>query len=163
MTTQVAAAAGIKVIAVSGEKNFALVRNAGAAAVFDYKETSFVDKVIEEIRASNQEFVGIFDAVSTPETYANDIKILSALGGGHLACVHPPPAEIPENVQAGMIFAVNEVATPVWKDYVTAALRERKLRCLPPPTIVGKGLDKVQDALSMCEAGVSGTKLVVEL
>lgn len=163
MTTQLATAAGIRVIAICSERNFGLPKSAGAAAVFDYKDASFVDKIIDEIRTSGQEFIGVFDAISTPETYENGLKILDALGGGHLACVHPPPAEVPANVHAGMIFAVNDVATPVWKNYVTEALKLGKLKALPAPIIVGKGLDKINEALERYETGVSAGKLVVEL
>lgn len=101
---------------------------------------------------------------SIPETYTRDLDILDKLGGGHLACVHPPPAEnVPTNIHAGMIFAVNDVASPVYKDFVTSALQSGKLKCLPPPTIVGKGLEDIKDALTKFKAGVSATKLVVEL
>ncbi|OKL59473.1 hypothetical protein UA08_05150 [Talaromyces atroroseus] len=163
MTTQLATAAGITVISIASEQNFGLCKSCGAAEVFDYHEPSFVEKVIAAASKYKGEFVGIFDAISTPETYANDLVILNELGGVHLACVHPPPENVPENIKAGMIFAVNDVATPVWRDYVTPALQAGKLKCLPPPTVVGKGLENVDEALKKCKAGVSGTKLVVEL
>jgi NADPH:quinone reductase-like Zn-dependent oxidoreductase len=164
MTTQLATAAGIQVISIVGKHNFDFSKSCGAAHVFDHKDPLVVEKVIEVVRkAEHQDFVGIFDAIATPETYAHDLAILAKLSGGHLACVHPPPAEVPANVQAGMIFAVNDVAAPIWKDYVTPALRAGKLQCLPPPTVVGKGLENVQSALIRSKAGVSATKLVVEL
>lgn len=163
MTTQLATAAGIKVISIASERNFNLCKSCGAAEVFDYHEPSFVDKVIAAASESRGEFVGIFDAISTPETYANDLIILEKLGGVHLACVHPPPGDIPTKIKAGMIFAVDDVATPVWKDYVTPALQAGKLKCLPPPTVVGKGLEYIDEALKKCKIGVSATKLVVEL
>ncbi|KAK3387928.1 chaperonin 10-like protein [Podospora didyma] len=168
MTTQLAFAAGIKVVSVSGSHNFDLVKRCGASEVFDRDDPELVEKLIAAVAKAagedDAEFVGIFDAVCSPETYAHDLAVLARLGGGHLACVHPPPAEgVPENVKAGMIFAVNDVATPVWKEYVTPALERGKLQCLPPPTVVGKGLEFVQTALEKCVAGVSATKLVVEL
>ncbi|KAF2816947.1 putative quinone oxidoreductase [Mytilinidion resinicola] len=163
MTTQLATAAGIKVISIASAHNFDLCKTCGAAEVFDYHNPSFVESVIEAVAKSGQEFVGIFDAISTPDTYANDLAILAKLGGGHLACVHPPPDSVPENVKAGMIFAVNDIATPVWRDYVTSALQAGKLKCLPPPSVVGKGLEQIQEALKKCETGVSATKLVVDL
>jgi NADPH:quinone reductase-like Zn-dependent oxidoreductase len=163
MTTQLATAAGIKVISIASAGNFGFSRSCGAVDVFDYSDPSFVEKVADAVVKSGQEFVGIFDAIATPETYANDLAILAKLGGGHLACTHPPPENIPENIKAGMIFAVNDVATPVWRDYVTPALQAGKLKCLPLPLVVGKGLEKIQEALRKCEAGVSATKLVVEL
>ena len=163
MTTQLATAAGLKVISIASASNFDFSKSCGAVEVFDYHDLSFVDKVVEAAARSGQDFVGIFDAISTPETYANDLAILAKLGGGHLACSHPPPDNVPENVKAGMIFAVNDIATPVWRDYVTPALQVGKLKCFPPPTIVGKGLEQIQEALRKCEAGISATKLVVEL
>ncbi|GAM39132.1 hypothetical protein TCE0_034r10429 [Talaromyces pinophilus] len=163
MTTQLATAAGIKVISIASERNFDLCKTCGATEVFDYHEPLFVEKVIAAASESGREFVGVFDAISTPETYANDLAILEKLGGVHLACVHPPPGDIPANIKAGMIFAVDDVATPVWRDYVTPALQVGKLKCLPPPTVVGKGLEYIDEALKKCKAGVSATKLVVEL
>lgn len=166
MTTQLATAAGIRVISIVGAHNFDFSKQCGAAQVFDYKDPSVVDMVVEAIGKHGQlAFVGVFDAIATPETYAHDLAILAKLGGGHLACVHPPPppSSVPANVKAGMIFAVNDIATPVWKDYVTPALQTGKLQCLPPPFIIGRGLEHIQDALKKSRAGVSATKLVVEL
>jgi hypothetical protein len=118
---------------------------------------------VEAVKKSGYEFIGIFDAIATAEPYGIDLAILTKLGGGQLACSHPPPVEVPENVTAGMIFAVNDIATHVWKEFVTPALESGKLLCLPPPAIVGKGLEFVQEALERSKAGVSATKLVVEL
>lgn len=163
MTTQLATAAGIHIISIAGAHNLDFSKRCGAAQVFDHRDPSVVDRVVESVAQSGHEFIGIFDAIATPDTYAHDLAILARLGGGHLACVHPPPADVPSNVKAGMIFAVDDIATPVWKDYVTPALEVGKIQCLPPPTVVGKGLEYIQEALKKSKAGVSATKLVVEL
>ncbi|KAK1142987.1 hypothetical protein N8T08_007228 [Aspergillus melleus] len=164
MTTQLATAAGIYVVAVSGAHNFEFSRCCGAVEVLDRKDPEVAEKVLEAIhRLGETEFVGIFDAIATEETYAHDRAILERLGGGHLASVHPPPADLPVNVKAGMIFAVNDVTAPVWRDFVTPALQSGKLQCLPRPKVVGKGLESVQEGLHQSKAGVSASKLVVEL
>ncbi|KAK0716290.1 putative quinone oxidoreductase [Lasiosphaeris hirsuta] len=163
MVTQLATAGGIMVIGVTSARNAELARTCGAAEVFDYRDSSFVEKVVKAVVNSKLEFVGVVDSVSTGETYPNDLLILKKLSGGHLSCTHPPPTEVPENVKAGMIFAVNDVATPVWEDYVTKALQAGKLKCLPPPTVIGRGLEYIHGALEKCEAGVSAAKLVVEV
>jgi NADPH:quinone reductase-like Zn-dependent oxidoreductase len=163
MATQLATAAGIHVISIAGAHNFDFSKRCGAAHVFDHKDPLVADKVIKAVGKSGKAFIGIFDAIASPETYAHDLAILAKLGGGHLACVHPPPNNVPANVKAGMIFAVNDIATPVWKEYVTPALQAGKLQCLPPPSVVGKGLERIQEALKKSKAGVSATKLVVEL
>lgn len=163
MTTQLATAAGIKVISIASERNFDLCKSCGAAEVFDYHDPSFIENVIAAASEFGREFVGILDAISTPETYANDLVMLKRLGGVHLACVHPPPGDVPASIKAGMIFAVDDIATPVWRDYITPALQAGTLKCLPTPTVVGKGLEYIDEALKKCKAGVSATKLVVEL
>lgn len=163
MTTQIATAAGLDVVAITSSRNFEFSRKCGAAGVFDYHDPLHVDQVVEAVKRKGHEFVGIFDAISTPDTYKNDLQILEKLGGGHLACSHPPPQDVPGNVTAGMIFAVNDIAGPVWGSYVTQALEKGSLKCLPVPTVVGRGLECIQLALDRCEAGVSATKLVIEL
>lgn len=163
MVTQVATSAGVDVISIVGAHNFDLAKRCGAVGTFDYKDVKVVEKVAESVRSLGKDFVGIFDAIATDETFPHDKAILAQLGGGHLACSHPPPTDVPENVTAGMIFAVNDIAAPVWEEFVTPALQNGKLQCLPSPTIVGKGLDFVQKALEKSKAGVSATKLVVEL
>lgn len=164
MTTQIATAAGIKVLAISSAQNFDLAKKCGASQVFDRKDSLLVAKIVEAVKATELEFVGILDAISVPENYEQDLEILHCLGGGHLACTHPPPTEgVPSSVQTGMIFAVNDVVAPVFRDFVTPALQSGQLKCLPAPTVVGKGLQYVDEALKMSKAGVSATKLVVEL
>ncbi|KAJ6021141.1 hypothetical protein N7540_006645 [Penicillium herquei] len=165
MTIQIAKAAGIYVLAISCAHNLDFIMRCGANRVFDRNDPSLPEKIIDAVRNNGGEFIGIFDAISTSETYAHDAAILVQLGGGRLACVHPPPPadSVPATVKAGMIFAVDDVVTPVWKEYVTSALKSGKLLCLPPPLIVGKGLEHIQSALEKAKAGVSATKLVVEL
>jgi NADPH:quinone reductase-like Zn-dependent oxidoreductase len=161
MTTQIAAAAGIQVIAIAGAHSTELCKDSGASEVFDRKDPLLVQHVVDAVQRSGNEFVGIFDSIAIKETLDVDLAILEKLGGGHLALTHPPVSEVPENVNAGMIFAVNDVATPVWRDFVTPALESGKIKCLPRPTIVGNGLEYVQEALLRSKNGVSGTKLVV--
>ena len=162
-TIQLAVASGLEVVTTASPHNFDLCKSCGASAVFDYKDPSLVDKVVEAF-AGKGEFVGIIDAISIADTYTHDLQILERLGGKHLACTHPPPTDnIPAGVEAGMIFAVNDVAQPVWETFVTPALQAGILKCLPEPLIVGTGLEYIQEAMQKNKAGVSAKKVVVEL
>lgn len=180
MTTQLATASGISVVAVAGKGSVKICTSAGATSVIDRSGGEEVVKgVVAAVKdiiggdgAAAGRFVGIFDAISTPETHAHDIAILAALADSdgkfaapvHLACTNPPPSEgLPENVKAGMIFAVSDVATPIWETFVGPALEKGIIKCLPPPNVVGKGLEFVQEAPERSEKGVNATKLVVEL
>ncbi|KAF2165780.1 hypothetical protein M409DRAFT_67109 [Zasmidium cellare ATCC 36951] len=163
MVTQLGTAAGITIISIASPKNFDLCKRCGAEQVIDRDDPNLVASVLASVPKGSS-VVGIFDAVSSPDTYAHDLAILEKVGGGHLAAVHPPPSEgVPSNVQAGMIFAVNDIAGKVFEEYATPALEKGKVLPLPPPKVVGKGLDKIDEALKLCKAGVSATKLVVEL
>lgn len=163
MTTQVAKAAGLDVFAIAGSHNAQLCKESGADRVFDHKDPALVDKIVDAVKHSGKEFVGIFDSIAVKEAFEVDLAILEKLGGGHLALTHPPVGPVPDNVKAGMIFAVNDVATPVWEEFATPALESGRLKSLPSPTVVGKGLEHIQAALLKSKAGVSGTKLVVQL
>ena len=163
MTTQIATNSGIKVVSIVGRKNFDFSKKCGAVEVFDYKDPDVVEKVIKAVTDLGGEFVGIFDTISTPATHVHDLAILERLGGGHLACTHFPPTDAPENVKGGMIFAVNDVAGPVWRDYVGPALEAGKIQCLPPPNVIGTGLQYIQEGLNTIKAGVSAAKLVIAL
>ncbi|KAL7748915.1 hypothetical protein RI367_005563 [Sorochytrium milnesiophthora] len=160
-TIQLASAAGVKVIAIAGKANADLCKRCGAAEILDHQDPSLVDKVVQAVGTSD--FVGVYDAISTPQTATNTLAILAKLGGGHLACVAFLPTDLPSNVKGGRVFGINDAATPVWTEYVTPALESGKLQCLPKPTVVGKGLKDINDALKKLKAGVSATKLVVEL
>ncbi|KAJ4990769.1 zinc-binding oxidoreductase [Stagonosporopsis vannaccii] len=167
VTTQLAAAAGIHVISIAGVKNFDLSKRSGASECCDHKDPLLVDRVVEAVRKSGNEFIGIVDAISILETIARDLEILEQLGGGHLALTHPHMGEevVLDSVEIGMVWSggINETSSAVWKAYVGSALQSGKLKCLPPPTVVGKGLGNIQEALKLSKKGVSGTKLVVEL
>ena len=168
MATQIATAAGIRVISILGSRNFGLATDCGAVHTISRDDPALVDKAVEAARKFPQnEFVGIFDTISSPATYEHDVKILKELDGGGFICVHPPPviADVPAktNIKPAMIFAGREETSVVWEGFVTPALACGQLKCLPQPHVVGKGLQHVQEALELMKAGVSATKLVVEL
>jgi len=161
MAVQLATAAGIRVVGTASQHNHTLVKSCGASAVFDYRSGTLVDDVVKAV--GKDQFVGVYDAISTEETYSRDLAILAALGGGELACSHHPPKDLPGNVKAGFMFGLGDFEFPVWENYVTPALEQGKLKTLPEPLVVGRGLENVQAALDRAKSGVSGRKVVVEL
>lgn len=163
MATQLATAAGVRVIGVTSAKNHDFVRSCGASEVLDYNEPNFISSVIDAVKKSGDTFVGIYEAVADQTTYSNGLAIFEALGGGRLACCHTPPKDLPENVKATFMFGIGEFSFPLWKRYITPALDQGKLKCAPEPVVVGKGLEALGRAMEKCKAGVSAQKLVVEL
>ena len=67
MTTQLAAATGINVIAIACARDYDLVKRCGPALVLGNKGSSVVERVVDAAMASLHEFVGISDAISNPQ------------------------------------------------------------------------------------------------
>lgn len=61
---QLAHASGLNVITTASSSNFALVRDLGAVAVFDYRSETVVQNIVREVQGLGGEFVGIYDAIS---------------------------------------------------------------------------------------------------
>ena len=93
------------------------------------------------------------------------MDILDRLGSDQLALTHPHMGKgtVPGNIEIGVVWpgSFNETTAPFWRACVGVALDSDKLKYLPPPMIVSKGLECVQKALGLSKIGVSGTKLVV--
>jgi hypothetical protein len=56
-----------------------------------------------------------------------------------------------------------DVGKAIWGNFVPEALENGRLKPKPDPLVVGKGLDKIQEAVDKQRAGVSAAKVVVEL
>ena len=57
----------------------------------------------------------------------------------------------------------NDVSTAIYRDFLPAALAEKRYTAAPAPRIVGDGLEHLQHALDAQRRGVSATKIVVTL
>ncbi|OJD18042.1 hypothetical protein AJ78_01934 [Emergomyces pasteurianus Ep9510] len=57
----------------------------------------------------------------------------------------------------------NSVVARIYTDFLPQALEQRQFVPAPPPQVVGKGLEKIQEALDLQRKGVSRKKLVVTL
>lgn len=163
-TVQLAVASGASVIAIASKHNFDFVKSLGASQAFDYKDPQIVDHVVEAVKASGGKFAGIFDVIGEEDkSYDITVPIAEKLGGGNLATVLPPPKSLPANVKSSNFYAIDDATDPVWKDYITPALEQSKLRCLPRPEIVGTGLESIQKGMDANKKGVSAKKIVVTL
>ena|ERR1700761_580309 len=131
--------------------------------VVDYNSPSVVDDVVNAVKKLGS-FAGVYDAISTAgQSYDYVLPMLEKLGGGNIAVVLGPPENLPSNVKAGSIFAVNELTPKLWESYLPQALKSGQLKCVPEPMVVGKGLESVQDGFDANKKGVSAKKVVIEL
>ncbi|PYH32172.1 zinc-binding alcohol dehydrogenase family protein [Aspergillus neoniger CBS 115656] len=167
-TIQLAVAAGLTVITTASAHNHKLVKSLGATAVFDYKSPTVVDDVVNAL--TNTEFIGVYDAVSEPASLEMVRAVLDQLKADvRTICVIPydKPTErfAPIFISSNFLtFDSNKhVAKGIWKDFVFKALENGRLQPKPDPKVVGKGLEKVQEAVDILKKGVSAKKIVVTL
>lgn len=55
------------------------------------------------------------------------------------------------------------IGDAVWGSFLPSALESGQFKPVPAPKVVGKGLDKLQEAMNQHKQGVSASKLVVTL
>ena len=158
---QLAVNAGYRVIATSSSKNFDLCRKSGASDVFDYKDPNVAADIAKAI--GKDRFVGLYNAIGIPESLDIVTPIMLKLGGGIVANTKPPPERLPEHVEVKFVLGVGDFSFPIWENFVAEALEGGKLKCLPEPLVVGKGLEGLQEAFELRKGDVSGQKVVVEL
>jgi hypothetical protein len=63
----------------------------------------------------------------------------------------------------GWTLKDNEVGAKIFKDFLPKALEAGNYVYAPEPLVVGKGLDKIQEAFEVLKKGVSAKKVVVSL
>ncbi|KAM0721597.1 hypothetical protein Q7P37_002522 [Cladosporium fusiforme] len=164
LVVQLAAASGVYVIAVASEHNHAFCRSLGASETFDYKSASVVDDVVKAVKASEpRNFIGVYDTISNADSYKITVPFLEKLGAGNLAVTLPGPQDVPQAVKVGNVFGINPVTHPVWQSYVPEALQQGKLKFVPEPMVIGKGLESLQKGCDANKKGVSAKKVVIEL
>lgn len=157
---QLAINAGYRAVATSSPKNFELVRKAGASAVFDYNSPTLPSDIADAI--GKDEFVGLYNAIGIPASFETVTPIMEKLGGGFLANTKPP-GKLPSSINAKFVLGVGDFVFPIWEHFITAALENGRLKCLPEPKVVGHGLESLEDAFKVRDGPVSGHKVVVEL
>ncbi|EAQ89420.1 hypothetical protein CHGG_06039 [Chaetomium globosum CBS 148.51] len=165
---QLAVAAGYEVISTASPTNFDYVKKLGAKHVFDYHE---------DTEALVAKVVGVLEGRSLAGALAigeNSIELSAAVMERHadtthrfIAAANPPTSPIP-GVQVRFIDT-RDAAEPdghvarIWKDYLPQALEEGQFVAAPNAHVVGKGLEKIQDAMDLQMQGVSAQKIVVSL
>lgn len=143
----------------------------GVDHVLDYHQEGVVNTMVNNLRGKG-DLAGVYDAIFAGETIQSCAETASHLNGKKcVGTVLPPGLPLPTNTPEGIDILVNstvrltetETARAIWSDWLPGALVDESLKCKPDPEIVGRGLEKIQDAVDAVGEGVSGRKLVIEL
>ncbi|KAI1460282.1 GroES-like protein [Annulohypoxylon moriforme] len=161
---QLAVASGYEVYTTSSPKNFDFCKQLGAARVFDYHSPTITQDLIEAFRGKTS--AGGFAVHQGSDKIVFEV-VAKSQGSKFVACA-VNPTDVPEGIQAKMVFAGtlrdNEVGPLIFDQFLPEALAQKKYRCLPKPFVVGHGLEHVQDAFDRGKSGgLSAQKLVVTL
>lgn len=182
VAVQLAKASGVTVLATASARNLGALRSElGADHAFDYRSASVVEDIVAAVKELKEsrgvEFVGVYDAISEPQIFKEALgpmfdrleseKLISEKKLAMVLFGLPDDA----SVQAKAVIAAlllpghghDELTTFIWSKFVPAALETGRLRPLPPPLVVGKGLEAIQDGINQNKEGVSFKKIVVEL
>jgi NADPH:quinone reductase-like Zn-dependent oxidoreductase len=120
LAIQLAVAAGAYVVAIASKKNFDFCRSCGAKEVFDYKNSSVIEDVVQAIKSAKPtDFVGIYDAISQEESYKIVVPILEKLGSGNLATVFFGPSALPVGSKTGYVAGINEYVDSIRGKFMT--------------------------------------------
>lgn len=171
---QLARASGVTVLATTSARNLDAVRSVvGADAVFDYRAGDVVESIVGavvKLREEGLEFLGVYDAISLPESFGIIGRVFESLKLGKKMLVTVLPASgLADDIEERKVIAVSlvgedgDVAEKVWGRFLYEGLEKGVLKTLPPPVVVGKGLEAVQKGLDMNKEGVSYSKVVIEL
>ncbi|PMD32428.1 oxidoreductase [Hyaloscypha variabilis F] len=169
---QLGVAAGYEVVTTCSPRNFEYVKTLGASYVFDYSSPTAVEEIIDLLKG--KEFVGAvaiggFTSPGNGTAAAEAcLEIVSkSEGAKFVAMAMVYKGEDPEGVESKFILGLdlkdNELGAIIFEDFLPKALEEGSYVYAPKPLVVGKGLDKVQEAFEVLKKGVSAQKVVVSL
>ncbi|KAL6705121.1 hypothetical protein ACN47E_007226 [Coniothyrium glycines] len=159
---QLAVGAGVKVVSVASKHNLEKLKELGASAAFDYKSDTVIDDIIKALEGTD--YAGVCDAIGNAEAWT---PVFNKLGGRYGSVL--PGAQVPEGAEGTSVFAPSValddkyIGDAVWAKWVPEALENGTLKAVPPPIVVGQGLESVQKGYDEQKKGVSFGKIVVEL
>ncbi|EZG68159.1 zinc-binding dehydrogenase superfamily oxidoreductase [Gregarina niphandrodes] len=163
---QLAVAAGYEVISTASPHNFEYVKNLGAAQVLDYKSPTIVEDLVKILK--NKTFAGTMECIGGDTATPVCMDVVRQLNGvKFVALTRGDPSQYPDipckHVWASTIKD-NQVGKAVCNDFLPEALKKGTFLAAPKPSIVGHGLDEIQNAVSLyAKGGLSAKKLVVTL
>lgn len=158
------------VVGVCSPRHSAMVQKLGAHETFDYNSSSVVKDVTQSLKASEQQTVAAYDAISEHGSAPKCAEILETFGGGKLCLTLPYPedARQPAGVAISQTYAAKiciekEFGHWLFNEWLAKSLEDKTF--VPSPTIekVDGGIQSIQKALDIHAKGLSGKKLVITL
>ncbi|KAI8957426.1 GroES-like protein [Daldinia sp. FL1419] len=171
MVVQSAKLLGFTVYATASSKHHEYIKTLGATKVFDYKEPGVKDAIIKAAKEDGLTFQYGYDAVGAIQSCQNILKALKKSGPAHLASAPRigPDEVLTADVETKFVAASSdpkkaaEQFSFMFNTWLKERLEKRDIVPSPHIQVLEGGLNGVNKGLDTLKAGVSGTKLVLEL
>ncbi|KAI0377225.1 hypothetical protein F5Y04DRAFT_285170 [Hypomontagnella monticulosa] len=168
---QLAVSAGYEVVSTASSKNFDYVKKLGAAHVFDYKSATIVDDICAAIKGRpvaggfsiGDGSADLLTAVLAKHEGPATNKFIALAGGTNKDDNKDTSVEVKFILLGPDTIGPDSTVRHIYEDYLPRALAEGQFVPSPEPQVVGKGLEKIQDAFMIHMQGVSAKKIVVTL
>ncbi|KAL2807757.1 hypothetical protein BJX63DRAFT_425123 [Aspergillus granulosus] len=169
-----ASSVGSNAIQLAVCASYQYVKGLGATHVFDYNSTALVEDLLRVVKGHELARAytirqGAVEASTTVMHRHNDSltrkRIALASGtnnGDRLMTFELAGVEVKFIIVDGPIDP-NSVVAHLYKEFLPHALEQCQFVPAPSPQVVGKELEKIQDAIETQRKGVSGRKIVVTL
>jgi NADPH:quinone reductase and related Zn-dependent oxidoreductases len=165
MAIQLVIAAGYEVITTASPRNFDYIKGLGAGEVVDYHNATVVNDIVKKLEGRS--LVGTVDVIGG-KALRQCIEVVRQAQGKKVVITTNPSSQIESGdvrVQFVLALAIkdSEISKIIYGDFLPKALEKGKLVPAPEPFVIGKGLDKIQEAVDTQRAGVHAKKIVITL
>ncbi|KAI1383939.1 GroES-like protein [Hypoxylon trugodes] len=171
LTVQLAKLLGFVVYGTANAKHHEYVKSLGASKVFDYKEPGVEDTIIKAANEDGLTFQYGYDAVGATASCQTILKALKGSATAYLASAPllKPDGPTADGVETRFVAASTEEKTrneqfEYWfNTWLKEKLEKREIVPSPKIQLLDGGLQGINKGLDIIKAGVSGTKLVLEI
>ncbi|OTB02938.1 hypothetical protein M426DRAFT_322182 [Hypoxylon sp. CI-4A] len=171
VAVQVAKILGFTVYATASPKNHDYVKSLGASKVFDYKSSGVEDAIIKAAKEDGLTFQYGYDAAGARKSIETILRALKGSGTAHLAsAIHLAPEDpSTEGIETKFVAASPDAETRAgqmsfyFNVWLKEKLEKREIVASPKIQLIEGGLQGINKAIDTIKAGVSATKLVVEI
>ena len=178
---QIAALMGYTVYATASGRHHEYIKGLGAARVFDYKSEDVLEQIVAKAKEDGLAIQKGFHAAGSKLTGAEGsqqlgVDVMAALKGGEgvskygIAPVVDQELTVPEGVETTFLTGPQDLqARNEWTKWVYGTwlkeniATEGRVVASPSIKVVEGGLAAADKAMNELKAGVSATKLVIEL
>ncbi|CEI38639.1 hypothetical protein FVEN_g4806 [Fusarium venenatum] len=168
---QLAKAAGFEVITTASPRNFDYLKKLGASHVFDYNSSSVKQDLLTAVQGKTVAG-SISNGGLDVSQYASIVEACAAVALSSpdncklVPLTMVPRFPLPEGVETKFVVPLStdkELSSWVYNDYISGELAKGTFIPAPEPKIAGHGLDSLQAAMDILDAGVSATTIVVTM